>query len=93
MPRWRSKRTSTRLSTCSAAPPRYAFTEFYVRVGFVGEERARRLRSLYADAYIEDWPDGFFVSTWELGNPAGIGIRERASLLSIQAGKIIAEVD
>jgi hypothetical protein len=70
----------------------FAFTDFYVRTGFVGEERARRLRALYADAFVEDWADGFFVSTWAPGNPAGIGIPYEHTR-AIRAGRIIAGLE
>jgi len=70
----------------------FAFTAFYVRTSFVGEERARRLRALYAEAFVEDWADGFFVSTWAPGNPAGIGIPYEPTR-AIEAGHIIAGLD
>jgi hypothetical protein len=70
----------------------FAFSEFYVRTGFLGEERARRLRALYAEAFVEEWADGFFVSTWPPGNPAGIGIPYEPTR-AIEAGRIIAGLE
>jgi hypothetical protein len=77
------------LVSLEAGAPASAFIDFYVREGFLGEERSRRLRALYADAFVEDWTDGFYVSAWEFGNPSGIGVAD-GTTRAVQAGRIIA---
>jgi hypothetical protein len=55
----------------------YAFSDFYVSQRFVGMAGIDRLKTLFANAYVEPVGDGVYISSYQYFNPDGMQLDNR----------------